>query len=103
MFLETWHQYTISADNMNWVLTWHPKGPKYARDKHGDLSDVPIGDKSYYGSIQHLTSALFEKKAKMCGNMKDLRESLVGIVDEMRSINKLESAKEELEERNGNV
>ena len=76
--------YTILTDEYNWVLVWHPKGPKYSKD------GVLQGRRSYYGRLQHLTAELFDRRARHTAGIKDLNEKLPGLVAEMKAINRLE-------------
>jgi len=84
------HEYTIKTDPYNWILIYHPEGPSYRKD--GSL----IGRRSFYGGLHHLTARLLDMKVKDCRDFEDINNNLPKFVKEMRAINKLEIAKEEL-------
>ena len=95
MFIHQTKQYTITADEMQWVLTWHPGGPKYTTSK-GIVSKTPSGSKTYFNSLLPLTVSLLDRKARNCSGIEELRDSLKGFVAEMREINLLEISKKEV-------
>ena len=94
MFFEQCNEYTIAADEKNWVLVWHPKGPKYHTDKNGNTDRLPRGDKSYYSRLTHLSSAVLDKKARLCADFKDLSRRLPEIQNECERICRLEEIRD---------
>ena len=96
MFIHQSSQYTITTDRLNWILIWHPDGPVYGEEKDGSRSKLPRGTKSFFGRLYILTTALLELKAKQCDGIDDLRSKLNGFTEDMKAINRLEIAKEEM-------
>jgi hypothetical protein len=94
MFMHQTDQYSITADDYQWILIWHPDGPKYQQNRDGSYAPLPKGRRSYFSSLHTLTSSLLDRKARLCGGLDDLRERLGGFVAEMKAINRLEQAKE---------
>ena len=94
--IETRKEYTIASDDLQWILIWHPKGAKYNVDKNGDDVSLPRGKMSYFGKLYDLTYHLLDVRARRCETLEELKGKLGGFVEEMRSINLLESARESI-------
>ena len=50
MFLEQTEEYTITSDDDQWILIWHPDGIHYQKRKDGGIEALPRGRRSYFGS-----------------------------------------------------
>ena len=93
MFLEQTEEYTITSDDDQWILIWHPDGIHYQKRKDGGIEALPRGRRSCFGRLHHLTSSLLDRKARRCENLVDLNKKLKGFTKEMERINKLEGVR----------
>ena len=85
MFFEQTNEYTITADSIQWTLIWHPKGPKYSTSD-GKQAVLPNGSKTYYGSLSALSRAVIDRRARECGSLKEISDSLDAIKREALAI-----------------
>jgi len=90
MFLEQTNEYTITADDDQWVLIWHPAGPKYKARRDGSYEALPNGRRSYFTSLSPLVTTVLDRKARGCRDMEDLRDKLDGFHAELRRVCSLE-------------
>jgi len=93
MFEQT-NRYTITADERQWILIWHPKGPKYQEDKGtGKERPLPLGDRFYFLSLKALANNIVERQARLCDNFQGILDILERLESEVRAINALERLK----------
>jgi hypothetical protein len=93
MFLEQTPEYTITADDDQWILIWHPDGIVYQARKGGGFDPLPRGRRKFFSRLPHLVSSLLDMKSRRCGGLAELKEKIDEFVVEMSAIAKMKEIK----------
>jgi len=86
MFIEQQPDFTLAADDDQWIVIWHQGGPSYKARRDGSMDPLPSGRRSYFNRLRHAVAALYDRKMRMCENMDDLRANIDRIGAELKRV-----------------